>query len=170
MIIRDKGVTLRAIEEEDLEILRTIANSEKIEKYLTGFSLPVSKIDQKNWFEAQKNSSVIRLIIEYGQETWGIVILNKIDYTNRSANFGIKTLLNENKPKGIGTEAGKIIIKYAFEVLNLRRVETEVLEYNIASKKMLEKIGFKYEGTKREAVYKNGKYENVEIRAILKGE
>lgn len=171
MIIKNEKVLLRAIEENDLELLQKIVNSSEVEYYLTGHSLPVSKKNQKDWYDSLgKNNSVIRMIIESQGKAWGIVILSKIDYINRSANFGIKTLLDEDQPKGIGTESGKLILEYAFKTLNLRRIETEVLEYNIRSKKMLEKIGFRLEGIKKEAVFKNGKYIDLEIMATFREE
>lgn len=171
MIIKNEKIILRAIEEKDLDLLQKIVNSSEVEYYLTGYSLPVSKKTQKDWYESlAKNNTTIRLIIESEEKAWGIVILSKIDYINRSANFGIKTLLDKNQPKGIGTEAGNLILEYAFKTLNLRRIETEVLEYNTRSKKMLKKIGFKLEGIKKEAIYKNGCYIDVEIMAKLREE
>ena len=49
-------------------------------------------------------------------------------------------------------------------------IYSHILEYNIASQRLHEKIGFKKEGVLRERVYKNGKYHNLIVWSILKGE
>ena len=49
-------------------------------------------------------------------------------------------------------------------------VYCKVIEYNIASQKIVENIGFKREGILRERIYKNGNYHNVIVWSILKDE
>ncbi|MCC5909795.1 MAG: hypothetical protein JJT76_05100 [Clostridiaceae bacterium] len=48
MNLKGKIVTLRAIEEEDLEMLRDIINDPEVERLVVGWSLPISKAQQKN--------------------------------------------------------------------------------------------------------------------------
>jgi len=51
--------------------------------------------------------------------------------------------------KGIATEAIKLVVDFAFNELNLRRVQAGVFEHNIASEKALTKAGFSLEGRMR---------------------
>lgn len=53
--------------------------------------------------------------------------------------------------KGITTEAAKEVIRYAFEDLNLSLISIQHYPHNIRSMRVIEKCGFKYEGTLRYA-------------------
>ena len=70
--------------------------------------------------------------------------------------------------KGIGTYAVKEMIQHAFNNLNLRRIELEVLSENTRARHVYEKVGFLHEGTKKKAVYKNGEFVDMEMYAIIK--
>ena len=50
-----KKVRLIAMEEEHLEMLRTLTNDPEFEKMVVGWSFPISKTDQIKWFTNQKN-------------------------------------------------------------------------------------------------------------------
>lgn len=76
----------------------------------------------------------------------------------------------ENQGKGIGTFAVKEMINHAFYNLNLHRIELTVLEDNVRAIHLYEKCGFKYEGRKRKAKYKNGKFVDMKMYAILREE
>lgn len=69
--------------------------------------------------------------------------------------------------KGIGTEAAHVVLKYAFEELQLNRIYAYHMVRNPASGRLLEKCGFRQEGILRQRVQKWGVYEDVVIRAIL---
>ncbi|WP_099203652.1 GNAT family N-acetyltransferase [Miniphocaeibacter massiliensis] len=71
---------------------------------------------------------------------------------------------------GYCTEVVKTILKYSFENINLNRVQVSHKENNIASKKVIEKCGFVYEGTLRDYFYDNGKYIDRLYYSILKNE
>lgn len=55
-----------------------------------------------------------------------------------------------------------------FNERNIHRIQANVLVSNVASLKMYEKCGYKLEGTLREAVYKNGKYQDQYVLALVK--
>lgn len=64
----------------------------------------------------------------------------------------------------------RLLLAYAFNHKNLRRVEALVLEDNVGSFKMHEKLGYKREGILRESVYKDGVHKNQIVYALLKSE
>lgn len=70
--------------------------------------------------------------------------------------------------KGIATEAIKLACYYGFEYLDLIRVYASVFDFNIASKKALEKAGFTLEAVFEKAVIKNGKIYDEHRYALLK--
>ena len=72
--------------------------------------------------------------------------------------------------KGIMTEAVKQICEYVFAKSDIIRIYAEPFAYNIASCRVLEKVGFQYEGTLRSNAMKNGKVIDMEMYSLLKAE
>ena len=60
--------------------------------------------------------------------------------------------------KGYATEAAREVVRYGFEELKIHRVFAGVFEGNPTSVHVLEKIGFRYEGTLRKHYFKWGKF------------
>lgn len=77
------------------------------------------------------------------------------------------SLDQEQNGKGYTTEATNLVVNYAFEVLNLHRIEAGVMPDNIGSIRVLEKVGFHKEGIARKNVKINGRWEDHQMLAIL---
>ncbi len=71
---------------------------------------------------------------------------------------------------GFCTEAGKAMLQFAFSELGLVRVHASYLSRNPASGRVMEKLGMKHEGTRRQHVRKWDKFEDIELYGILKEE
>lgn len=169
MNIKYQDVTLRAIEEEDLVLLQEMMNDSEIESMTCGSGLPVSKKEQRQWFENLTNKDV-RLIIdteEYG--AIGVVMLTDIDYRNSTAQFHSKIATSKQiRGKGFGTKATYALIKYGFMEMNLHLIYSNVIEYNVVSQRVNEKCGFKKDGYLRDRVYKNGQYYGITVWSVTK--
>ena len=72
--------------------------------------------------------------------------------------------------RGIATEAVQIVLQFAFQTLNLHRVEAYVSPKNNASIRVLEKAGFSKEGLLRELLFINGVWVDHYMYAILQNE
>ena len=72
--------------------------------------------------------------------------------------------------RGYATEAGRAVVRHAFEGLALNRVYAEVFSRNPASARVLQKIGMRHEGTHRAHIVKWGEAVDVEMYAVLRGE
>lgn len=72
--------------------------------------------------------------------------------------------------KGIMTEAVKQICEYVFGDSDIIRIYAEPFAYNIASCRVLEKVGFQYEGTLRSNAVKNGKVIDMKMYSLIKEE
>lgn len=173
MILKGKKVTLRPIEEEDIEFVRMMINDPSIENSIVGWSYAISKKDQKNWYASFKNSdSQLRFIIETEEDgVVGLTGLRDIDWKNGAAmGAGIRIARVENRSKGIATDAYMTLLRYAFEELRLHRVSASALSNNVPSLRFLEKVGFEQEGIARECTYKLGKYHDLINLGILKSD
>ena len=169
VFLEGEKLNLRTIEREDLEKFQKIGNHPELRKYSPG-SRPVNKKEQEKYFEEfLASDDNVFLLIEHDQEVIGWVNLKHIKEVSRKAEFGIR-ILPEYQGKGLGTEASKLVIEYGFETLNLHRIYGRTFEFNSASKALMEKIGFKREGTKRKAVFKDGKHRDVALYSLLEDE
>ena len=71
---------------------------------------------------------------------------------------------------GIVTEAAKEVICYGFKELEINRIEAEVMVGNLGSDKVLEKLGFKFEGILRDWLFWNGNHYDMKMFSLLKEE
>ncbi|MBR3040788.1 MAG: GNAT family N-acetyltransferase [Lachnospiraceae bacterium] len=72
--------------------------------------------------------------------------------------------------KGYATEATKAVIGYGFDKIGFHKVQICCRPSNIASKKVIDKCGFTYEGTLRDYFYRHGSYEGRMFHSILRDE
>ena len=72
--------------------------------------------------------------------------------------------------QGYGTETMQVMLKHAFETLNLHRIFLRVFEKNPMAVRCYEKVGYVHEGRLREAVYAEGEYSDMLLMSILRGE
>jgi len=100
----------------------------------------------------------------------GDVVLSDIDEDNRSGAFRIALTGPDVFGKGYGTEATRLLLGYAFDVVGLHRVSLEVFDFNPRAQRAYEKAGFVREGLQREALWWDGEWHDVVTMAILKND
>ena len=72
--------------------------------------------------------------------------------------------------QGYCTEAARAVLMHGFEILGLNRIYATHFGRNLASGRVMQKIGMKHEGCLRQHVKKWGNYEDFETYAILRSE
>jgi RimJ/RimL family protein N-acetyltransferase len=72
--------------------------------------------------------------------------------------------------QGYCTEAGHAVLRHAFLQLGLVRVHAGHISRNPASGQVMRKLGMRQEGLRRQHVFKWGKFEDLELYGVLKGE
>lgn len=169
MNIKGKKVTLRAMEMKDCEMVREMFNDPDMEDMVVGWSFPLSQYAQEQWFvQNYNNQNSFRFVIETEEDgAIGIATLINIDWKNRRAEHGMKLVKVDNRSKGLGTDTVMAIMRYAFDELNLHRLEGSWFDDNVASKKLYKKCGWVEEGIKRQYVYKKGCYRDLTVVGIL---
>ena len=96
----------------------------------------------------------------------GLDVIN--NWSSRDSFVGIGIGDRNNWSKGYGTDAMKIILRFAFTELNLRRVTLTVAEYNPRGIRSYEKAGFQYEGRLSSAILRDGKRWDMLYMGILR--
>lgn len=87
--------------------------------------------------------------------------------THRRAEVGYHLFSDENKGKGLMTEALGAVLVHGFEQMNLYRIEALIADYNIPSHKLLKHYGFKEEGTIRGHYVVDGVNEDSLMLSLL---
>ena len=99
----------------------------------------------------------------------GGINLNSIDEKNGTFSIGMQ-ILPGCRGKGYGTAAMRILLRYAFCERRLNKYYGSILEGNIASERMLRKLGCSEEGRRREMVYTDGRYQDEILFGLTKGD
>lgn len=172
-MIFGNGVRLRAIERSDLAAFLRWFNDPDIRRCLDVI-YPMSMADEERWFERQLDTEdrVFAIDVLDG-EAWhhiGNVGLHRIDWRNRKALMGIVIGERERWGRGHGTEAVRTLARFAFEELNLGRLELETYDFNARAIRCYERCGFQREGLRRRAVFRGGSYHDVIVMGLLADE
>ncbi len=76
-------------------------------------------------------------------------------------------VLNQYWGKGFGGEIARSTVRHTFQQLQLNRLEAEILPQNTASIALCQKLGFQFEGIKKEALRVKGKFEDHALYAMV---
>ena len=158
-----KLVTLRAMERGDLAKSRRWVNDAQITP-LIGRALPVSDLEHERWFaRIMENEKTVMFAVETkkGKRHIGIIWLWNIDYRNRKAEARIIIGNKRYWGKGYGQEALGLLVNFAFQSLNLKKVYAHVLKDNLRAVKAFEKLGFFREGDLKGEFFINGGYRDA---------
>ena len=158
----------------------SVEDAEKYTKWLNDFettdyigqSTKIYTVEnEKNFLEncSKKENGVTLGIIKLdNDELIGNCGLKDIDSIGRTATLGIFIGDKEERNKGYGAEAIKLLLDYGFNYLNLNEINLDVYSFNERAIKCYEKVGFKEYGRRRECIYLNGKYYDLISMDILK--
>jgi len=161
------GVTIRTVEERDLERMRILRNHPSTWTMLTdgGF---LDAEAQRQWFQRVRlaQDKKYYVVCDETHDFIGIVRTDEIDRANRSMRVGAD-VLPELRGRGYGGKIYRLLKKYCFDYLNMHRVWLAVLDVNNVALSLYEREGFEIEGRYREAVFRDGKYRDYIIMSLL---
>jgi len=176
-MLRGKTVRLRSVELSDLDEILKHWNNMELRNFVGASSLgPASRNDEEEWikntWKERREKRTYTFAIEKTSETRliGTVSLLNCDWVNRCASLGIAIYKQEDRGKGYGHDAINLLLDFAFNTLNLNRVELETLDFNQRAQRCFKKVGFKEVGRKRKAHLVDGEYHNLLIMDILREE
>lgn len=105
-----------------------------------------------------------------GDRLIGQVDLGGIDWVTGNSWIGIGIGEQEFWGKGYGSEAMKLMLRFAFEELNLRRISLTVFEYNPRAVQSYIKCGFNEEGRLRQWMQRSGERYDLIFMGLLREE
>jgi len=134
--------------------------------------IPHTIEDMKKFFKPSER----RLKKEISFEVWhkkdkkpiGFGEVADIDWYGQKAYLGLIIGVPEYWGQKIGEEATKLIVEYAFNELNLYKLQADINSANMGSWRCAEKNGFIREATLKKDSYVNGKYFDTYIYSLFK--
>jgi RimJ/RimL family protein N-acetyltransferase len=105
-----------------------------------------------------------------GEELLGWIGLDGVMWNHRTAWLVIGFGEAKNREQGYGYDALSLLLRFAFHEMNLHRVTLTVFEYNKRAIRLYEKVGFVYEGTRREALLRDDQVFDLYYYGILASE
>ncbi|MFC3561047.1 GNAT family N-acetyltransferase [Pedobacter jamesrossensis] len=167
IILKSERLTLRSFCEDDLQnIYKGLSNKDVIKYYGVSYSSLESSKQQLQWFADLQNQGegIWWAICAPNGVFYGAIGFNNLSVEHKKIELGF-WLLPEFWGKGIIAEAIYLTSAYAFNILNINRIEAFVELENKNSAKALLNSSFNYEGTMMDCEIKNGEFISLMIFA-----
>lgn len=169
-MIKGKDVYLSPVEPEETSLLMEWINDRETVHFNT-YYLPVSKVQQKGWYERMMKSGDAYLFgirKNRSGKLIGTCQLCNINMIDRNAELRIRIGDKKERGKSYGTQASGLLLDFGFNDLNLLKIYLHVFSGNERAISSYLKSGFRIEGTLKKHAYVNGVYTDVKVMSIFK--
>ena len=170
-MLRGRTVGLRARIESDVPILHAalyddVAGHSDSDTRPWRPLPPTAELSPYRLKEAPEHSAEFTIVSLVDDRVVGECVLWSIDTHNRKAHIGL-ALLPEERHRGFGLDAVRVLSDYAFSVLGLHRVQIETNATNAAMITTAERAGFVVEGRVRDASWVVGRFVDEIVLGLL---
>lgn len=167
-------ISLRWISRDDVDALYRIFSNEEVMRYwstppLTDRDAAVDLLQDIHDGFGRQSMLKWGIALRPDNALIGTTTLYNLDLGNRRAEMGY-ALSRDHWRRGYMREALQALLTYAFEVLDLRRIEADVDPRNTASIQTLERLGFQREGFLRERWEVNGEIQDALFYGLIRRE
>lgn len=158
------GINLRILEEYDCQLMKEL----KDESWFGTHRVTIKNQNQQiKWFNGIDNINNFFFVASCQDAIVGVYKATNCDWMSRQLDSGLDVFY-KYRGKGYGKKILECGVDFCFEILNMNRLNAEILSNNIASKKCHEFCGFLEEGKKRDCIYKCGVYLDSYIYGLLR--
>ncbi|MFC4450310.1 GNAT family N-acetyltransferase [Halorussus aquaticus] len=169
VFISGERVDLRVTEREDLDLIQRARSDPDIRTALT-HTAPQTREQVEEFYEefvSTDNGDASFVACERGGDPVGQVSLFRTEHDHGEISYW---LLPEARGEGYATEAVSLLLDHAFDTSGRHRVYARVVDFNEASRAVVERLGFTEEGRLREHVFLDGAYRDVVLYGLLRDE
>lgn len=157
--LRTKRTLLRPVDPGDANDVYAIYSRPEVCKYFD--ILPFEEMSQAErhvarWVQLAREGRQFRQAIVVDGRLVGTCGIYSVSTPHKRASIGFD-LHPDHWGRGTMTEALEAYVPYVFEEYGIRRLQGLVMQDNRASVRLMEKLGFVYEGTLKEYEYWEGK-------------
>jgi RimJ/RimL family protein N-acetyltransferase len=170
-IIQGASVRLRPLEERDLPTCVEWMHDHEVTRWLASVGEAPTLAEEQDWYDrrrADPDSVMWALETEEGRLIGNVEL--RITPGARRAEMGIVIGDRSAWNKGYGTNTVRMVLQYAFEELELNRVDLTTDEENHRAIRCYEKCGFVREGLLRQHRLVDGSFGNTLVMAVLREE
>ena len=166
-----KRVTLRWLKESDVRDLYAIFSDPEVARYWSEAAY-TEEGQAKELLDRIRTSFASRSLFQWGvvrpdeNRVIGTVTLASLDTQNRRAELGF-ALNRDEWGSGLMSEAVAELVRFAFENLELHRLEADIDPRNDASIRLVERLGFQREGLLRERWIVAGEINDTVLYGLL---
>ncbi len=100
----------------------------------------------------------------------GLASIRWIHWTHAAGMIRLSIGQPDDRGKGYGSEALRMLLRYAFDELNLHRIGVDTFEYNTGALRFLERNGFVVEVRRRQAIHRDGRRWDALMLGMLREE
>jgi RimJ/RimL family protein N-acetyltransferase len=173
-VIEGKLVHLRAPEMTDLERNTRWINDRAVTRFLSMRYL-MSSAAEEGWLRGRCSrpmsfGDTFFAIETKDGEHIGNTNLFDVSPEDRKAEFGIMIGEKAYWSKGYGSDAAQTLLRFAFDEMNLNRVQLDTYAFNERALAAYRKSGFVEEGRRRQATFREGTYHDVVVMSALRHE
>lgn len=170
-ILEGEKVRLRPVQERDLPLFAQWLQDADVRRWLASIAEPPTLEDEYEWYDGMRSNE--------NTVTWSIDLLEgrllgtvelRLTSDHHRAELGIAIMDKTAWSQGIGTETVRLLLEYAFEELELNRVDLTTDEDNVRGRRCYAKCGFVEEGLLRQHRLVEGKFGNTVVMSILREE
>jgi RimJ/RimL family protein N-acetyltransferase len=168
--LKGNGVELRRHDRANYPLYAHWYGDEEVWRLTSWTAEPMKPAAVERLFEERERSSLddsFAVHWEGEDEPVGVVSLANINQANSAADLSVIVGDEKDRDRGLGTEAIRILLEYAFEDLGLNRVGLSVFEFNGTAIHAYEKLGFKREGRLRKAIWRDGEFHDAILMSVL---
>lgn len=160
-------ITLRKLQLKDIPLMLEWMHDEEAKHIFQNNFAEMDEDAAKRFVENSFSNTQqhFAIVDDEDDEYLGTISLKNIDSKNKNAEYAIST---RKKSRGTGTnqKATELILKYGFDNLKLHKIYLNVLSSNQRAICFYKKCGFIYEGTFKEHLFVDNKYQDLEWYAI----
>lgn len=169
VFLKGGRVYLRPPMKSDIPRLLRWINDPEVNRFL-GSYLPMLEQDEEEWFEELHKGKLHNMVfaIMLGETHIGNMGIHRIDWKSRVATTGALIGEKDYWGKGYGSEAKMLLLNYAFNTLNLRKICSNVVAFNERSVGYSLRCGYQEEGRLRAQHYEHGAYWDEIRLAVFK--
>ena len=168
--IEGERVALGPLRRDLLPLYQRWMNDPVVGRTLGAGLRPLLLEDEQQWYDRKIGATDTVLFQIYVRDGWrpiGTTGLEELDHQHGVADFGILIGEKDCWDQGYGTEATRLVLDYAFNVLGLHNVMLCVYDHNRRGARAYEKAGFKVIGRRRQALrLGNERYDEIFMDAL----
>lgn len=171
-VLRSDSLTLRPFVREDLPGVLALVQEKEVASTTLNIPYPCGEAEINDWFQLQRRELeegkglrwAVRLA-ETDELIGAMKLATHPEYESAEIGYWI------GKPywgKGYASEAARLVIDYAFNTLELNRIEAHAMVENVGSSRVLHKLGMQEEGYHPQLIKRWGEFKDVKTYGLLR--